>query len=98
MLQSPEIGGELEVYDFVWNDTPKHIVGGMNVVEKKKERENILLNKKSKKLNLEKGDFLLFDGGRIWHQVRPVLGPINRITVGGFTALSKNQREVYYWH
>lgn len=98
MLQPPDVGGELEVYDLVWNDTPKELVGGMNVIEKKKERENLLMDKDSKRLALEKGDLLLFDGGRIWHQVRPVLGQTNRVTIGGFTALSKNHRKVFYWH
>ena len=56
------------------------------------------MDKDSKRLALEKGDLLLFDGGRIWHQVRPVLGQTNRVTIGGFTALSKNHRKVFYWH
>jgi hypothetical protein len=42
------------------------------------------------------GDLLVFDGGRWYHDVTPVVGG-SRWTLGGFLAMTRDHRDVYYW-
>jgi hypothetical protein len=43
------------------------------------------------------GDMLVFDSGRHFHHVSPVVGQRKRWTMGGFLARSTDDRTVYYW-
>lgn len=97
LLQQPDEGGDLVIYEKYWHETPKEIVVSGALMNKKEERDKFLQNCKSINIKLEKGDLLIFDGGRIWHEVKPVLGNKNRITVGGFLGMSKDKTKVYYW-
>ncbi|MFT5860233.1 MAG: hypothetical protein ACI865_002341, partial [Flavobacteriaceae bacterium] len=40
---------------------------------------------------------LIFSGGPIWHKVELVEGTQNRITVGGFLALTEDEKTLKYW-
>ncbi len=42
------------------------------------------------------GDLLVFDGGRWYHDVTPIVGG-QRWTLGGFLAATRDGRTVYYW-
>jgi len=97
LLQKPEIGGELVVFDLVWKNTPEHLVADMAVVKKKLEREEYLNNFKSMNVNMDAGDLLIFDGGRIWHRVRPSEGDMDRITLGGYGGISRDGKGFNYW-
>lgn len=97
LLQKPEIEGELILFDKLWKNTPNNIIESGSLIYKKEERSNFLINSNSIPINLEKGDLLIFDGGRIWHEVRAVKGNKDRVTVGGFLAISINKDKVYYW-
>lgn len=97
VLQAPTGGGELILYNKYWKDTPDNIVESGSLISKKKERTEFLRGVERLPLKLEKGDLLIFDGGRIWHEVSGVEGKRPRITSGGFLAISKNKEEVYYW-
>lgn len=97
VLQAPEKGGELVLFEKYWKNTPKEIVEPGSLIHKRIERSHFLKDIDSLPLSLEKGDLLVFDGGRIWHKVNSVKGNKERITVGGFLAISKNQKNIYYW-
>lgn len=91
MLSTAEAGGKLLVYDIEWAETLNGIVeGGQSIDEVIDTYDNL-------SLNLKAGDLLLFDGGRIWHQVTPVIGQQNRITIGGFISYSQDHQQIYYW-
>lgn len=43
------------------------------------------------------GDMILFHGGNIVHQITDVTGQKNRITIGGFLAMSNDEQKIFYW-
>ena len=43
------------------------------------------------------GDLLVFDGGRHFHQILPVVGPRRRWTVGGFMAPTRDRTAWLRW-
>lgn len=47
--------------------------------------------------NVGVGDLLLFDAGRYFHGVSPVMGPQARWTMGGFLARAKAGDHLVYW-
>jgi len=101
MLQPPDQGGELTVYDILYS----------NVKRKEAEWENRKLiaddgsiidlenpqNVRRRKLRPDKGDMIIFDGGNIWHRVEDPVGTKNRITAGGFMTFSHDNQKVYFW-
>lgn len=47
--------------------------------------------------DLKPGDLLVFDAGRHYHRVRPVIGARSRWTMGGFLAFSRDHSRIHYW-
>lgn len=47
--------------------------------------------------NVGRGDLLLFDAGRYFHNVSPVVGPRARWTLGGFLARAVSGDRIIYW-
>jgi hypothetical protein len=43
------------------------------------------------------GDMLIFHGGNVLHAVTDVKGNKDRITVGGFAAISQDDQKIFYW-
>ncbi|KST70366.1 2OG-Fe(II) oxygenase [Mastigocoleus testarum] len=85
VISEPEEGGELLIY------YPSQEQMTM-------ARQDLDFDKGYKKyIKLAAGDMLLFQGGNIWHQVCDVQGQKERITIGGFMAISKCERKIYYW-
>jgi len=91
----PEIGGELVLYDMTWKDTPSEMISSDLVMTE--ERNKKLSNGKKMTISLEPGDALVFAANRIWHQVNRVKGGKERLTVGGFLALSKEENSWNYF-
>ncbi len=98
MLQQPESGGELTLYGFEWE----------NGQSKKTNHENKEVNmadgsvrniedEEVQYIDPQKGDMILFAAGQIWHRVENVMGPLERITLGGFLAYSYDKHKIYYW-
>ena len=98
VLQNSEQGGELTIYDMLWQ----------NVKRKESPEENtFVIDDGGKRIYLKDvhnfivkpkvGDILIFSGGPIWHRVENILGAIPRITFGGFLNFSKDDTELYYW-
>jgi hypothetical protein len=97
-LQNSEEGGELTIYDMLWED----------FVAKSSQAENeTVIDAKGNTIYLKDveqftvqplaGDVLIFAGGPIWHRVEDIRGDTSRITYGGFLNFSKNEKELFYW-
>jgi hypothetical protein len=85
VIDKAEQGGELVLYDLLPEQlaTPK---------------KDLDLDKCNKRyLNPDIGDMILFQGGSIFHAVADVQGNKERITIGGFVAISKDDQKVFYW-
>jgi hypothetical protein len=92
VLQAPEGGGGLEVFDADYTDptTPCTPDGGWDTPAIEGGYPSIVLP-------AVPGQMILFDGGRYFHKVRPVQGGRNRFTIGGFLSLSKGHDRVLHW-
>jgi carrier-protein-independent halogenase WelO5-like protein len=98
VLQNPEAGGELTVYDLLWDE---------RITKDYPENNEFLIDPNGEKLYLKDlksfairpmaGDILVFSGGPIWHRVEEVKGSIPRITFGGFVNFTKDDKAMYYW-
>ncbi len=95
MLQRPEKGGQLRLFDAEWKDYKKHFdgLGFVNDQEQVKAMNETIIQD----IDPKPGDLLIFVGGDIWHEVtNPELG-LPRITLGGFLAYSNKRDEIYVW-
>jgi len=97
LIQKPEIGGELELFDLVWGDTPKHLVEDCACSKRVDERSEYLARKEKFTVPMEEGDMVIFDGGRIWHRVNKADGLKDRITFGGFLGLTLENDKIHIW-
>ncbi len=93
LVQAPDAGGDLVVYDLMWDDTPDEI----QQLSMSQERDVLLEAFDPVPRSLGAGDMVLFTGGRIWHRVTPVTGSTERVTVGGFAATASDADGVYIW-
>lgn len=89
IIDKPEEGGELIVYDL----PPE---------EAKKDVDDLIQNSAFEKcekryISPDIGDMVLFHGGTIWHKVADIKGKKSRISIGGFVALSKDDQKIFYW-
>ncbi len=101
MLQKPDVGGELSVFNMRWIDGQDK--------ETLSEDEVILLSNGQKvkvdyhpsivkqSIVPEPGDMILFQGGNIWHRVEKVSGSKERITFGGFIGKNKDSAGYCFW-
>ena len=98
VLQNSETGGELTIYDMLWD----------NVKRKETQEENdFVIDDNDKRIYLKDvasfsvrpkvGDILMFCGGPIWHRVENIGGAIPRITFGGFLNYSNDDKELFYY-
>jgi hypothetical protein len=97
-LQNTEVGGELNCFDFLWENVKERLEFELL----KDESGNLIhINGSSVNSSLIKpkvGSLLLFNGGNIWHRVEKVIGQNSRITLGGFVSSSKlNDTEMFMW-
>ena len=93
VIEKPEKGGELVLYDLLWEQTPQTLKEQFDTAVRARHLEQ--LNKKY--LAPNPGDMVIFNAGRIWHKVSDIQGKKNRITVGGFMSISKDNEKVFYW-
>lgn len=101
MLQEPDHGGRLILYDISWNEAQEcdTVDNSITTLDGKTIFLDTSNKIKSRKLNIEIGDLLIFSGGQIWHAVEQVRGRTNRITFGGFLGFGKNKSnsKEYWW-
>lgn len=98
LLQTPEKGGHLRIFDLEWEEGQKVIsetdvalADGTTVSTEGPDRL------KSFALELKPGDLIIFAAGEIWHKVDSPIGGRNRITVGGFLGFTKDKEAVAFW-
>jgi len=96
MLQKPEAGGELTIFDVTRTKAVKKL-NDLQLESKSGELLDIENNVDNMPLQIDNGDLLIFDGGTIWHRVELVKGNKHRITLGGFIGFTKDGNEIYYW-
>jgi hypothetical protein len=92
VLQAPEAGGELVLYNLQWQNTPNEMLQTdvflTGIRSEDLEKHDQML------LNLAEGDMILFAANRIWHKVAAVHGnQRERITIGGFLAKARDKNE-----
>ncbi len=101
MLQEPDEGGRLILYDVSWNEAQDcdTITNSIITLDGKTIPLDATNAIKSSKLEIRTGDLLVFSGGQIWHAVEQVKGNTERVTFGGFIAFGKgeNSSEFNLW-
>ena len=91
LLQEPEEGGELILYDAFWDDTQEALL------EDYATAVALVESKHAHVIDMKAGDLVIFAGGRIWHKVRDLTGDKERVTMGGFMAFSNEMDKLYHW-
>ena len=98
VLQKPELGGELTLFDIIWNKNQKRLNDNEIVLQDNThyqfENEQAL---KRDYHHPEVGSLVLFSGGKIWHRVEKVQSQPSRITLGGFLSFSHDGKTLYSW-
>lgn len=98
MLQKPEIGGDLILFDKNWDETP---VEAGNLDEITRKNEKLFFNSSTeiphKRIQLNQGDMVFFRAAQIWHCIDEVKGSKPRITTGGFLAAANDGANYLYW-
>jgi hypothetical protein len=94
-LQQPEIGGELWVADSSYG---RHIKTADTVLQAPDGSSVHASDAVHTKVSTPAGSLLVFRGGNHWHSVVPPLaGCSDRITLGGFMALTRPGDSIVYW-
>lgn len=98
MLQPPQSGGELTLYDISWEQAEIRRTGDTVLEAKDGTLFDLLDTNKVKRdqLKLNPGDMVVFSGGRIWHKVEVAQGT-ERYTIGGFMSIAKDDQSIYLW-
>jgi hypothetical protein len=101
-LTLSESGGELIVYALEWEDMAPHYklaADGRPVGPS--AANGFILGMVERYENMSfrpaPGDLLIFNGGRYYHRVTPIVGDRPRRTIGGFLARSQPGDGIYYW-
>jgi hypothetical protein len=96
MVQAPEQGGEIILFDEVWK--------GHQFVEQQRQalydmdKAGAIAQKIKEIIRLDAGDLLIFPAGITWHKVAEVSGNTDRITLGGFIGKSLTEENSYlFW-
>lgn len=98
VLQNSEQGGELTLYDLIWEKGQTKTDAHNNDFVILKDGTKVFVETLKKlKLKPNVGDILIFYGGYIWHRVEDIRGETPRVTLGGFLNFSKDEKELLYW-
>lgn len=98
VLQQSEEGGELTIYDMLWDKVKRKESPENNEFVIDDQGHSIYVDTlKSFAVKPKPGDILVFSGGPIWHRVEDIKGQSPRMTFGGFLNFSKDEKELYYW-
>jgi len=98
VLQNSESGGELTIYDMLWDKVKRKESPEENdFVIDDNDRKIYLTDVPSFSVRPKVGDILMFCGGPIWHRVENIGGPVPRITFGGFLNYSNDNNELFYY-
>ncbi len=89
-LRPPDQGGQVRVSTMRWGDVEISADGRSNAASVIDDYESMTFLPNA-------GDFILFDGGRFYHEVIQVAGERPRWTIGGFLSESGDRQSVWYW-
>ncbi len=98
ILDKPEKGGELIVFNEDWDDLKVDvgILNNRDLVDK----EGRFISKKGLKVYRFEpavGDLVIFRGAQLWHAINDIQGKNPRITMGGFVGFNKSEDKFYCW-
>lgn len=97
-LRRPAAGGQLRVYDLRWEAVQEQY---LRSTESVRQLPKIVVQFVELcphvTLDPAPGTLVVFDGGRFYHRVLAVGGPVARRTIGGFLAWERGGRGVRYW-
>lgn len=91
LLQKPDAGGRLVLFDAVWEDTKDALARDYSTAVQLVESGH------AHPIEMQAGDLIIFAGGRVWHKVEDVGGETDRVTLGGFMAYAKEGKVLYHW-
>lgn len=98
ILQAPNEGGELTLYDLIWKNGQQRINDHQVKINNEITLDFDNLNSvKCNKYSPSKGSLVVFRGGDIWHRVEKVKKSPSRITLGGFLSFSHDNKTLYAW-
>ncbi len=98
VLQKPEIGGELTLFDIIWNENQKRINDNEIKLENNLTYEFDDIEKLRRDyFHPPVGSLVVFSGGQIWHRVEKVVEAPSRITLGGFLSFSHDRKKLFAW-
>lgn len=98
VLQNPLEGGELTLYDMLWDRVNGKDCPENNEFVLDRDGNKVFLHAvNSVEVRPSVGDLLIFNGGAIWHRVEEIKGDISRITLGGFMNFSPDGKTCFYW-
>jgi hapalindole-type alkaloid chlorinase len=98
MLQKPEQGGELSLFDLEWQEgQSKASLYENHDVRLPDISVHTIYKEEAQIIDPQPGDLVIFAAGQIWHRVEEVLGNKERMTLGGFAAYSYDKLTVYHW-
>jgi len=92
VLQAPDEGGVLSVYDLVWEQDDAMSDDRVDLRDDSRFDSMPCL-----RIAPEPGSLVLFGGGWRWHRVDPLTGSRARVTYGGFCAPSVDNTEIHFW-
>lgn len=95
VMQKPEMGGDLNIYNLSHRDTPDEILSYKNINYNK--IINYVRGHGYGTISVTPGSVVMFNAGQRWHEVDAITGSKARITAGFFCAFSKQRDKVYYW-
>jgi hypothetical protein len=96
VLDMPEGGGELVIYDMHKHNTPKQFLP-LNLIRQKILGEYLDRYVQKEAYRPKPNTMMLFRGGTPIHKVMPPLGKGLRVTVGGSILPSYDRTKLYYW-
>ncbi len=90
VLQRPDSGGTLTVYDLLHQDRPASI-------DEQGVRDELFSELGSVTFDPEPGEMIVFCGGWRYHRVEDIGGTRPRITYGGFMRPGRDQTSIHMW-
>lgn len=98
VLQSPGSGGELSLFDLIWDNHQKRPNDHKVILSDGRTLDfEDASSLKRDTLPCLAGSLVVFSGGKIWHRIETIRTAPSRITLGGFLSFSRDKSKLYSW-